>query len=36
MGLKAALSKPFAAFVVWQMNKWKRNAVAAQDSLLKK
>ena len=36
MGLKAALSKPFAAFVVWQMNKWKRNGVAAQDSVLKK
>lgn len=36
MGLKAALSKPFAAFVVWQMNKWKRNGVVAQDSVLKK
>ena len=30
MGLKAALSKPFAAFVVRQMNKWKYNAVEAQ------
>ena len=30
MGLKAVLSKPFAAWVVWQMNKWKKNAVPAQ------
>lgn len=35
MGLKAALSKPFAAFVVWQINKWKRNAVGAQNQVLK-
>lgn len=35
MGLKAALSKPFAAIVVWQMNKWKNNAVATQNSVLK-
>lgn len=34
MGLKAALSKPFAAFAVWQINKWKRNAVAAQHKIL--
>jgi len=36
MGLKAALSKPFAAFVVWQINKWKHNAVAAQQEILLK
>lgn len=40
MGIKAALSKPFAAFAVWQIDKWKKNAVAAQEkvfrSLIKK
>jgi phenylacetate-coenzyme A ligase PaaK-like adenylate-forming protein len=30
MGLKAALSKPFAALIVKGINKWKYNAVAAQ------
>lgn len=36
MGLKAALSKPFAAFVVRGIDKWKRNAVKAQhDTLMK-
>ena len=35
MGLKAALSKPFAAFAVWQINKWKYNAVNAQNKILK-
>ncbi len=35
-GLKAALSKPFAAFAVWQINKWKNNAVNAQHNILKK
>jgi len=35
MGFKAALSKPFAAFAVWQINKWKKNAVVAQDKILK-
>ena len=30
MGLKSILSKPFAAFVVWQINRWKNNAVATQ------
>lgn len=30
MGIKAVLSKPFAALVVWQINKWKKNAVSAQ------
>jgi len=33
--LKAALSKPFAAFAVWQINKWKNNAVDAQNKILK-
>ena len=35
MGFKAVLSKPFAAFVVRQMNKWKRNAVAAQQKVFR-
>ncbi|SER27115.1 GH3 auxin-responsive promoter family protein [Pedobacter rhizosphaerae] len=34
MGIKAALSKPFAAFAVWQINKWKHNAVKAQQKIL--
>ena len=34
MGLKAALSKPFAAFVVKGINKWKKNAVAVQKDIL--
>jgi hypothetical protein len=34
MGLKAALSKPFAAFVVKGINKWKKNAVKAQQDTL--
>lgn len=34
MGLKAALSKPFAAFIVKGVNKWKKNAVAAQKETL--
>lgn len=33
MGIKSALSKPFAAFVVWQIEKWKRNSVAAQEKV---
>jgi len=32
--LKSALSKPFAAFAVWQINKWKKNAVAAQQKIM--
>ena len=36
MGLKAALSKPFAAFAVWQISKWKSNAVEAQQKIFKK
>ncbi|SMC48773.1 GH3 auxin-responsive promoter family protein [Pedobacter africanus] len=36
MGLKASLSRPFAALVVKGINKWKKNAVKAQqDTLLK-
>ena len=35
MGIKAVLSKPFAAIVVRQMNKWKKNAVAAQQKVFK-
>lgn len=35
MGLKSVLSKPFAAFVVWQMNRWKKNAVSAQSKVFK-
>ena len=34
MGLKAALSKPFAALVVKRINKWKKNAVAAQQKTM--
>lgn len=34
MGLKAALSKPFAAFVVKGINKWKKNAVKVQQQIL--
>jgi phenylacetate-coenzyme A ligase PaaK-like adenylate-forming protein len=34
MGLKAALSKPFAAFIIKGVNKWKKNAVAAQKETL--
>ena len=33
MGLKAALSKPFAAFIVRGINKWKYNAAAAQQKV---
>lgn len=36
MGLKAALSRPFAAFVVKGINKWKKNAVKAQQDTLRK
>jgi len=34
MGLKAALSKPFAAIVVKSINKWKKQAVAAQKEIM--
>ncbi|WP_026899151.1 GH3 auxin-responsive promoter family protein [Daejeonella oryzae] len=35
MNIKSALSKPFAAFVVWQINKWKKNALTAQQNVFK-
>ncbi|MEJ5996224.1 GH3 auxin-responsive promoter family protein [Pedobacter sp. Du54] len=35
MGLKAALSKPFAAWVVKKIDKWKYNAVNAQQKTFK-
>jgi len=34
MGLKAVLSKPFAAFIVRGVNRWKKNAVAAQQETM--
>jgi len=34
MGIKAALSKPFAAWVVKGINKWKKDALKAQDDVL--
>ena len=34
MGLKAALSKPFASWVVKGINKWKKNPIQAQDRIL--
>ena len=36
MGLKAALSKPFAAFIVRRINKWKYNAASAQQKVFQK
>jgi hypothetical protein len=36
MGWKAALSKPFAALVMRGINKWKKNAVRAQDQTMQK
>ena len=36
MGIKAALSKPFAFFVSLQINKMRRNAVSYQDQIFKK
>lgn len=36
MGIKAALSKPFAALVVWQVSRWKKQALKAQHSVFKK
>jgi len=35
MGIKAALSKPFAAFVAKKIDKWKYHAVAAQEQVRK-
>ena len=34
MGLKSALSKPFAALVLRGINKWKGNAISAQQGML--
>lgn len=31
MGLKSVLSRPYAALVVWQIGKWKKNALKAQN-----
>ena len=36
MGLKAALSKPFAAFIVRGINKWTYNAASAQQKVFQK
>jgi phenylacetate-coenzyme A ligase PaaK-like adenylate-forming protein len=36
MALKGLISKPFAAFAVRQMNKWKYHPVEAQEKILKK
>lgn len=36
MGLKALLSKSFAALVVWRMNRWKRDAVSVQFLVLQR
>ncbi|MDF3076193.1 MAG: auxin-responsive promoter [Sphingobacteriaceae bacterium] len=36
MGIKSALSKPFAALVVRQINKWKNNAIESQQRVLQK
>lgn len=36
MGIKALLSKPFAAFAVGQIEKWKKNAVASQERVFQK
>ncbi|RYE11871.1 MAG: hypothetical protein EOP44_00210, partial [Sphingobacteriaceae bacterium] len=33
MGIKAALSKPFAFFVSWQINRLRKNAVKFQDKI---
>jgi hypothetical protein len=35
MGLKAALSKPFAALVVKGIEKWKKNPIAAQQQVFR-
>lgn len=36
MGIKSVLAKPLAAFAVMQINKWKKNALAAQDKVFTK
>lgn len=35
MGIKSILSRLLAAYTVWQISKWKKNAVAAQDKVFK-
>ena len=35
MGIKAALSKPFAKFIVNKINKWKNNPIQAQEIVFK-
>ena len=35
MGLKSALSKPFAAWVNRQVLRWKNNPIAAQDKVFR-
>lgn len=35
MGIKAALSKPLAAFTAWQTARWKNSAVAAQQKVFR-
>ena len=35
MGIKTALSKPFALFVSWQINKLRKNAVKFQDKIFR-
>ncbi|WP_423147324.1 GH3 auxin-responsive promoter family protein [Rubrolithibacter danxiaensis] len=36
MGIKAALSKPFASFVCWQMERWKKTAALSQQKWMEK
>lgn len=36
MGIKSALARPLAAFAVKKINKWKNNAVSAQEAVFKK
>jgi len=35
MGIKSTLAKPMAAFAVMQINKWKNNALAAQEKVFR-
>ncbi len=36
MGIKSVLARPLAAFAVMQINKWKKNALGAQDKVFSK
>jgi hypothetical protein len=36
MGIKSFIAKPLAAFAVKQINKWKKNPLAAQQSVFSK